>query len=329
MTNLRDLFHGSYSQIRPLSLRYDLDAVADIIEESFPLQQDPDAQIFLKELRQSARQARLMDWIGGFTEMRPSTEKGFVWVEDGRVVGNISLIPFVHEMRKIYLVANVAVRETYRKRGIARALTQHALAHLRQRGYHEIWLQVNVTNQAAIHLYQTLGFHEVCTHTTWQRQAVCDVRVPQLNVGGQMRKRRHLEYKLQQLWLDTVYPRTITWYFPVSFDNFKQNVIWYPTRWGDALKLRHWGLYQSEKCLGFVTFQRTTTFANNLWLAPNPQADQEEVLRSLVIGALRHISNNKPLRIDFPEGKSASSFNACGFEIWRSLTWMKYRPPET
>ena len=68
----------------------------------------------------------------------------------GRIVGNLSLIPFVRRGHVVYLIANVAVHPDYRRRGIARQLTQTALDYLRQRGVSSAWLQVRDDNPVGL-----------------------------------------------------------------------------------------------------------------------------------------------------------------------------------
>ncbi len=316
--------------IRPLNMLRDLDAVADLIEESFSLKQDADGQAFIREMRKAARDARFIDWAGGFQEPRASVPKGFVWVEDGKVVGNISLIPFEQHKQKIYLIANVAVKEAYRRRGIARALTQHALEYLRQRALREIWLQVNMVNQAAIDLYQSLGFRSYTTLTTWQLKPFGERKNPGLEeLQGELQRRKNGEDKLQQQWLERLYPETITWYFPVSFEDFKQKIFWYPSRWGEAFRLKHKGLREGGLLKGFVSWQHTNVSADNLWLAINPQCDLNQTVSDLLLGAVASFPRRKMLKVDFPQGDAVESFRQNGFEEFRSLVWMKYYPEKS
>jgi ribosomal protein S18 acetylase RimI-like enzyme len=91
---------------------------------------------------------------------------GFVWEENGRIVGNVTLLPSFAPGR--YLVANVAVHPDYRRRGIARVLMQHVLAYIAGRGGQVVLLQVVKENQAAIDLYKALDFISLGSMTHWQ-----------------------------------------------------------------------------------------------------------------------------------------------------------------
>ncbi|MCR5509135.1 MAG: ribosomal protein S18-alanine N-acetyltransferase [Lachnospiraceae bacterium] len=55
-------------------------------------------------------------------------------------------------------ITNVQVKEGYRRRGIARALMESALVHAREAGGTAFTLEVRVSNEPAIALYESLGF---------------------------------------------------------------------------------------------------------------------------------------------------------------------------
>lgn len=62
----------------------------------------------------------------------PAKNSGFVWEENGQIIGNLSLIPSTKGGRRVVVIANVAVHPDHRRRGIAHELTQRALQTLRQ-----------------------------------------------------------------------------------------------------------------------------------------------------------------------------------------------------
>ena len=55
-------------------------------------------------------------------------------------------------------VTNIAVFPEYRGQGIGAALTKALLVEGRKRGMNAFTLEVRVGNQAAIHIYEKLGF---------------------------------------------------------------------------------------------------------------------------------------------------------------------------
>ena len=90
---------------------------------------------------------------------------GFVWEEDGRIVGNVTLLPTSSSHR--FIIANVAIYPDYRRRGIARALMEVAQKEAQKRGASEIRLQVARNNAAARSLYDSLSYSTLGTLTTW------------------------------------------------------------------------------------------------------------------------------------------------------------------
>lgn len=56
---------------------------------------------------------------------------------------------------------NIAISPKYQGQGAGQYLLQALLNHARQSNQQEIWLEVRLSNQSAIHLYQKLGFVEV------------------------------------------------------------------------------------------------------------------------------------------------------------------------
>ena len=95
--------------------------------------------------------------------------QGFVWEVDGRIVGNLTIIPFMREGGWQFLIANVATNPSYRRQGIARKLTQAGLDYIREHGGKYAWLQVREENKSAYDLYVSQGFREVTRRTTYRR----------------------------------------------------------------------------------------------------------------------------------------------------------------
>jgi RimJ/RimL family protein N-acetyltransferase len=92
--------------------------------------------------------------------------RGFVWYEQGRLVGNVSLAPSGYDHG--WIVANVAVYPEFRRQGIARQLMQAALGWIDKRNTLAI-LQVDADNPGAHALYDSLGFLTQRTFTRWRR----------------------------------------------------------------------------------------------------------------------------------------------------------------
>jgi GNAT superfamily N-acetyltransferase len=85
---------------------------------------------------------------------------GHVWVEGGRVVGNVTL-QAIDQAGSRWRISNVAVLPSHRRRGVARTLMLASLREVAQR--HGNWsvLQVRSDNDGAHQLYEALGFEDV------------------------------------------------------------------------------------------------------------------------------------------------------------------------
>jgi GNAT superfamily N-acetyltransferase len=93
-------------------------------------------------------------------------EAGFVWEEQGRIIGNVSIVE--SSLFGRYLIANVAVDRAWRRRGIARALMNETMHYLERERAREVLLQVEDGNEPAIWLYRSLGFKALGTMRRWE-----------------------------------------------------------------------------------------------------------------------------------------------------------------
>ena len=144
--------------LRPFDVGRDLNPVADLIEKCFADTLGLDGQQYIRQMRAAAHNPRFLRWASSVSEyvMLPLT--GFVWEENGRVVGNLSLIPFTTPGGKIYLLANVAVHPEFRRRGIAGRLIAESATFARARFGLEILVIVSEADSGAQRLYESLGF---------------------------------------------------------------------------------------------------------------------------------------------------------------------------
>ncbi len=76
-------------------------------------------------------------------------------VEDGELVGYISGQFVIDEFN----INNVVVRENFRRRGYAESLLNKVIEYCTKEKTHKLYLEVAQTNDAAIKLYQKLGFN--------------------------------------------------------------------------------------------------------------------------------------------------------------------------
>jgi ribosomal protein S18 acetylase RimI-like enzyme len=310
-------------RIRNLNISSDLDQVADLIEMCFPISHDPDGQTYIREMRKAAREMRLFGWLSNLAEIGSSKSAGFVWEDSGEIIGNLSLIPFQHDGRRIHLIANVAVHPDHRQRGIARALTRHALAYLRRRGDPAAWLQVREDNDPAIRLYRSLGFSDQAVRTTWRIRPMDLERDPiKFSADLRVRMRSQQDWRQHQAWLAEAYPFKLRWNLPVDFNRFGPGLIQNLTNFLDGIRFRHWAFVEDHALQGVITWQKTRAFANNLWLAFSPETEAE-LLPDALASVFKRLARRHPLSIDYPKGRSDEALQSLGFEAFRTLIWMR------
>lgn len=155
----------SYRGVRPLNPARDLRQVALLLEEAF--RQDLD-------MFHSWARIPLVREIGAalvssaFMPMPMESLRGFVYEENGRILGNVTLTLDDSRERR-WMISNVAVSEKFRRRGIARQLMLAAIDEARSRNGQWIILNVRPWNEGAIRLYETLGFDTIDTETQYVR----------------------------------------------------------------------------------------------------------------------------------------------------------------
>jgi ribosomal protein S18 acetylase RimI-like enzyme len=146
--------------IRPLHPARDLDGLAHLIEQAFGEELSEGGEQVLRELRLLSRLGPFGVLLTGMGSEVDGLFNGFVWEQEGRVVGNVTIgRPTRHPVR--WQISNVAVLESCREQGIGRKLVEAAIDLILRRGGRTAYLFVRQNNPAAIHLYESLGFVEV------------------------------------------------------------------------------------------------------------------------------------------------------------------------
>lgn len=301
--------------LRSFDIRRDLLPVADLVELCFADSLDADGRMYIRQMRQAARNGPLL------ISQADLPLSGYVWQEGTEVVGNLSLIPHRYGGRRMMLIANVAVHPEHRRRGIARSLTQAALQDVQRRGISETWLQVDDTNPPAVSLYRHMGFIERTKRTSWRA-------VPQpASVGAatepKVRSRQTQDWSQQRRWLHANYPEDVRWQLPLDLNLLQPG-------WRGALEralrerqVEQWSAVQNKKLLGVLSWQSSTLEADRLWLAA-PEATEEEAIPALMQQAYPQLRAARPLALNYPSGRAEGALTRGGFQAARTLIWMSY-----
>jgi ribosomal protein S18 acetylase RimI-like enzyme len=310
------------SHLRPLDIQRDLLAVADLIELCFASTMDADGEQYLLQMRRAAGDAGYLRWAPGITDRLSMPLAGYIWEEDGRLVGNLSLIPLIKQGERVYFIANVAVHPDYRRRGIARAMTEAALEFIRNHHISEAWLQVRADNPNASDLYLSEGFIERARRHTWlilpAKTDGLPTRPHALAIAG----RNWSDWDLQRTWLTQNYPPEVAWNLPFNVNNLKPSLVADLVRFISGEAVHHWAVRQNGRLLGVLSFEPTFTSNDTLWLAASP-ATEEEVIRNLLPFVFHAMAPFRPLSLNYQAGRAEEAFKRVGLKIHQTLIWME------
>jgi ribosomal protein S18 acetylase RimI-like enzyme len=148
------------SGIRPFDIARDLRPVAELIADAFTNELDPRGLAALREMRVMSHLSGLLKLLSRSTGDLDDVFSGFVWVEDEKIIGNVT-VQRADKYGNRWQIANVAVARAHRGRGIARRLMEQALSHVANSDGRWAVLQVYDHNSVARRLYSSLGFEEV------------------------------------------------------------------------------------------------------------------------------------------------------------------------
>lgn len=157
--------------LRPVNLRTDLGPLADLIELVFADSMDSAGRSAIREMRHLSHLGYGLKLISRLNDLALGISLSFVYVMDGKLVGNVSVYPaqYPKEMGETWILANVAVHPRYRRRGIAHSLVAASLDMIRRRAGARVILQVNYENAAAQRLYERHGFIYERAWRIWRR----------------------------------------------------------------------------------------------------------------------------------------------------------------
>lgn len=154
----------------------DLPAVVELLELGFGDELEPRDRQWLEDLSRLSELAG--PFVGLIVRLIPplaSSLQGFVWVEEGRVVANASLMRGVDE---VWVVANVVTEPEYRGRGIAARLMDASIEAAVRSGGREIQLQVRDDNEPAQALYAKLRFRKLFSTVHLGLDSAATARIP-------------------------------------------------------------------------------------------------------------------------------------------------------
>lgn len=323
----------SSKNLRAFDARRDLKDVADLVESCFAETLDHDGRRYLQQMRSAAGNPAYLRWAVAAAERTRMPLTGYVWEEDERLVGNLTLIPYYSLGKRYYLIANVAVHQDYRRRGIALQLTYQALQHAVQRGAQAVWLHVRAENQGAINLYQGAGFTEQARRTTWYWEKLNRTIEPLSTMERKptspvivLGNRRAYDWNQHRAWLRQTYPAEINWHLSLRMAAVQPGLWGFLYRTVNNYNMRHWSARQNSHLVGVLSWQASYTYADNLWLVVKPGAGSGVVEELLAYGRAQ-LSERRPLALDYPADLERDAIHKAGFHPHQTLIWMSVNLP--
>jgi ribosomal protein S18 acetylase RimI-like enzyme len=311
---------AAHPNLRPLSILRDLPGVADLIEVCFSSTMDSEGKRYVQDMRRAGSDNSFMKWANRAAETTSLPLSGYVWEENGRIIGNASLVPFRHNKQRLYLIANVAVHPEHRRQGIARALTERTLEQARDKKVNNIWLHVRDDNLGAIELYSKLGFVERARRTNWQ--AVTDFHAPALNTDIAITNRQPRDWPTELHWLSRLYPDSLAWHRNWDFRSLRPGFWNWLYLFFVDINVRQWAAIRKdhmEATLAWIPYGR----GESLFTAAGERSDPAAVT-ALLLQARRELAHAHPnIALEFPAGEFDGAILAAGFKALRTLIWMQ------
>jgi ribosomal protein S18 acetylase RimI-like enzyme len=310
------------SQLRPLNILRDLPAVANLVETCFASTLDDDGRRYLQQMRKSGKDNAFLRWASQVADSTSMPLTGFVWEENGEIIGNASLIPYRRSRRKYYLIANVAVHPNQRRHGIGRLLTLAAMQQAERKHADEIWLHVRDDNPGAIALYENLGFRERARRASW-RITLDRTNRPEAP-AQEISRRRKRDWPRQEAYLRRVYPELLAWYQSLPWTSLRPGLVYAIERFVLADDTRHWTVRLGNDLAAALTWQpMPPNYPDRLWAAV-PPSGADEILHALLVRARRELASwRTTLALDLPGGEYAEAIQSAGFHLHRTLLWMQ------
>lgn len=320
---------SSLSGLRPVDPSRDLGAVADLIQSAFADDLDQAGYAMLREMRALGRLGPLLWWLEGPGAGAHQMLSGFVWLEEGKIVGNVTVTRASYPADR-WIISNVAVAPPYRERGIARRLMQAAIDMVYEQRGRSIALQVRDDNEPALHVYRTLGFQGLFGTAYLRLDQVLPTRPPSGD-GIRIRPISGSDASLAYLLTCAAVDQIAQDEHPIRMAQFEVTL---EQRLGDWLR-RVVGRMPSLRLLaerdtgivGMVTVQPVARDSESLiTLTVHPDA-RGVIEATLLRHALYHISqwSRGPAVARHPTFHPAgvAAFKSLGFRTERTLLWMR------
>ena len=267
-------------------------------------------------------------------QLRHGVVPGFVWEVDGRIIGNVSILPTRVFGR--FAVANVAVHPEFRRRGIARGLMEAALDMIESHGGTVVMLQVRHDNDGAIRLYRSLGFRVVGSVTSWDASTVQlrHIAVERDRISPD-RRGRYFVRPLRAAEWETAWELDraslepdLNWPEPLERDAYRNGFWQRLEKLVSGRRCEYWvAVTATDEIAGIASIAGEWGRAHHLALRVHPRwrGEAERPLLAKVLRRLEYLPR-RHIRVDHPAGDTAATelLSEANFSVRRTLTVMRY-----
>lgn len=317
--NSRQTFNG----LRPVNLQTDLAGLADLIETAFAGTIDSGGRAAIREMRQLSRLGPGLSVLSNINDLAQGMSLGYVWVADGRIIGNVSVYPTNRpaDLGKAWIIANVAVYPEYRGQGIATQLMQASMNMIRERSGGTAVLQVDLDNDSARHVYRKLGFREERAWTQWSRSIHHTVPYIETDPSLYISHRRPSDWTAEYDLARAVRPQNqggVDWLKPTHPSTFRRSILQRLQNWLSLRSVERLVIRDADRLLASLWIE--TVFGINrrqLTLMTYPES-QQATSSTLLMNAMRRFGQFG-LTMNHPHDDLETS------DLLRQLQFREYR----
>jgi ribosomal protein S18 acetylase RimI-like enzyme len=312
----------SFSGLRSINSSRDVVSVSKLVERAFADDMDASGRRAMREMR----------WLGtlfGWTDMFGAPGQGmlpgFVWIEDGQVVGNATvrrLSSFGHG----WMIGNVAVDPAWRRRGIARQMMQAAIDLAREYEADWISLQVRSDNTAARDLYKSLDFEDIGETIYFERVQFDPIAPPAQPVEGRMRPVSSDDVDRVYTLAQACVPDSVRWAEPLYRSSFEVGAERRFINWLTNTQ-RAWRLIEVGDQLWGAAMAEVNGWTGRgqlqLWVVPTRAGRIEQLLVDAVLSEIKRPMRQMTARVPGQHVAGRVALATRGFRQVRALTHMR------
>ena len=302
--------------------------VADLVATVFADELDARGRSALREMQVVGR---LSPMLGDTLSMALLNEylSGQVWLEGGRVVGNVTL-QCMDQAGSRWRISNVAVLPSHRRRGIARTLMVAALREIAQRQGTWAVLQVRADNLTAHDLYLDLDFDDVA------RETICRLAAPPPEPDAsattvRLEPLRSWSGGVVQELAQAARSPLAQWAAPVRSADYRVGLSTMLGEWLGGLlgfyRAERWGAWEGHQLMGAVeTISSRTSEQSSLRFLVRPavRGSLEEALIAQGLRSLARAGSNPVIvEHDGEHREGIVALRNAGFRVQRDLITMR------